>query len=200
MDLRKFLKKRPLPCSEDSMAKRVKEVPRVESTTTSSVPVPSQEYNEPEDTQLEHSDIPEKNTTMPSTSQGITSCLEATEANEACGKRCAVSKERKLKFQYHWLEKYPWIQYNSTTDGMLCQYCTHIYKEDESVVKHTQGAWISRPVSNWKKALDKMKTHAASDWHKLAKAKYDAERQIQSRTRALLCASTLNQKAKKSTL
>ncbi len=140
------------------------------------------------------------NTTMPSTSQGITSCLEATEANEACGKRCAVSKERKLKFQYHWLEKYPWIQYNSTTDGMLCQYCTHIYKEDESVLKHTQGAWISRPVSNWKKALDKMKTHAASDWHKLAKAKYDAERQIQSRTRALLCASTLNQKAKKSTL
>jgi len=86
----------------------------------------------------------------------------------------------KLKFQYHWLEKYPWIQYNSTTDGMLCQYCTHIYKEDESVLKHTQGAWISRPVSNWKKALDKMKTHAASDWHKLAKAKYDAERQIQT--------------------
>ena len=45
--------------------------------------------------------------------------------------------------------------------------------------KHTQGAWISFPVSNWKKALDKMKAHEASVWHKMAKAKVEAEKQSQ---------------------
>ena len=54
---------------------------------------------------------------------------------------------------------------HSVTNGMLCQYCSHIYKEDREVLKHTQGPWISFPVSNWKKALDKMKAHEASAWH-----------------------------------
>ena len=60
-----------------------------------------------------------------------------------------------------------------------CQYCSHIYKEDREVPKHTQGAWISFPVSNWKKVLDKMKGHEASVWHKMAKAKVEAEKQSQ---------------------
>ena len=65
-------------------------------------------------------------------------------------------------------------------DGMLCQLCSRRYKEDEDVLKRTHGAWISRPVSNWKKALDKMKMHEASTWHKLARAKVEAEKQIQT--------------------
>ncbi len=49
------------------------------------------------------------------------------------------------------------------------------------MLKHTQGAWISFPVSNWKKALDKMKAHEASAWHKMAKAKVEAEKQSQEK-------------------
>ena len=71
-------------------------------------------------------------------------------------------RRKKHKFQPHWQKKYSWINYNSVTNGMLCQYCSHIYKEDRKVLKHTLGAWISFPVSNWKKALDKMKAHEAS--------------------------------------
>ena len=52
--------------------------------------------------------------------------------------------------------------------------------EDREVLKHTQGAWISFPVSNWKKALDKMKAHEASAWYKMAKAKVEAEKQSQA--------------------
>ena len=48
------------------------------------------------------------------------------------------------------------------------------------MLKYTQGAWISFPVSNWKKALDKMKAHEASSWHKMAKAKVEAEKQSQA--------------------
>ena len=45
------------------------------------------------------------------------------------------------------------------------------------MLKHILGAWISFPVSNWKKALDKMKAQEASAWHKMAKAKVEAEKQ-----------------------
>ena len=48
------------------------------------------------------------------------------------------------------------------------------------MLKQTQGAWISFPVSNWKKALDKMKAHEAQAWHKMAKAKVEAEKQSQA--------------------
>ena len=55
-----------------------------------------------------------------------------------------------------------------------------IFMEGREVLKHTQGAWISFPVSNWKKALDKMKAHEASAWHKRTKAKVEAEKQSQA--------------------
>ena len=54
------------------------------------------------------------------------------------------------------------------------------------MLKHTQDAWISFPVSNWKKALDKMKVHEASAWHKMAKAKVEAEKQSQAERSVIL--------------
>ena len=86
---------------------------------------------------------------------------------------------------------------------MLCQYCSHIYKVGREVLKHTQGAWhiykvgrevlkhtqgawTSFPVSNWKKALDKMKAHEASAWHKMVKAKVEAEKQSQAEGSVIL--------------
>ncbi len=54
------------------------------------------------------------------------------------------------------------------------------------MLKHTQGAWISFPVSNWKKALVKMKAHEASARHKIAKAKVEAEKQSQAEGNVIL--------------
>ena len=105
-----------------------------------------------------------------------TTLSEDTEATQASGNKGAITGE-KLKFQPRWQKKYSWINYNSVTNGMLCQYCSNIYKEDREVLKHTQGPWISFPVSNWKKALDKMKAQEASAWHKMAKAKAETEKQ-----------------------
>ena len=110
---------------------------------------------------------------------------EDTEATQVSGSKGAITG-KKLKFQPHWLKKSSWINYNSVTNGMLCQYCSHIYKEDREVLKHTQGAWISFPVSNWKKALDKIKAHEASAWHKMAKAKVEAEKQSQAEGSVIL--------------
>ena len=88
--------------------------------------------------------------------------------------------------KHYWGKKYSGINYTSVTNGMLCQYCSHIYKEDREVLKHTQGAWISFPVSNWKKALGKMKAHEASACHKMAKAKVEAEKQSQAEGSVIL--------------
>ena len=54
------------------------------------------------------------------------------------------------------------------------------------MLKHTLGAWISFPVSNWKKVLDKMKAHDASAWHKMAKGKVEAEKQSQAEGSVIL--------------
>ena len=54
------------------------------------------------------------------------------------------------------------------------------------MLKHTQGEWISFPVSNWKKTLDKMKAHEASGWHKMAKAKVEAKKQSQAEGSVIL--------------
>ena len=54
------------------------------------------------------------------------------------------------------------------------------------MLKHTQGAWISFPMSHWKKALDKIKTHETSAWHKMAKAKVKTEKQSQAEGSVIL--------------
>ena len=54
------------------------------------------------------------------------------------------------------------------------------------MLKHTQGAWISFPVSNWEKALDEMKAYEASACHKMAKAKVEAEKQNQAEGSVIL--------------
>ena len=114
-----------------------------------------------------------------------TTLSEDTEATQVSGSKGAITGN-KLKFQSHWQKKYSWINYNSVTNGMLCPYCSHICREDREVPKHTQGAWISFLVSNWKKALDKTKAHEASAWHKMAKAKVEAEKQSQAKRSVIL--------------
>ena len=79
-----------------------------------------------------------------------TTLSEDTEATQVSGSKGAIMGN-KLKFQSHWQKKYSWINYNSVINGMLCQYCSNIYKEDREVLKHTQGAWISFPVSQLEK-------------------------------------------------
>ena len=54
------------------------------------------------------------------------------------------------------------------------------------MLKHTQVAWISFPVTNWKLAMNKMKTHEASAWHKMAKAKVETEKQSQAEGSVIL--------------
>ena len=145
MDIRRFLKKRTLPDSPDTTA--VSKVPRLARDDSISTPMNIQEGK---DIGNDRSECNNVNPTQPqqSTSKvSSTTLSEDTEATQASGSKGAITGI-KLKFQPHWQNKYSRINYNSVTNGMLCQYCSHIYKEDREVLKHTQDTWISFPVSN----------------------------------------------------
>ena len=148
----KISKKCTLPDSPDTTA--VSKVPRLAGDDLISTPMNSQEGK---DVGNDRSECNNTNSTQlqQSTSKvSSTTLSEDTEALQVSGSKGAIMG-KKLKFQPHWQKKYSSINYNSVTNGMLCQYCSHIYKENKEVLKHTHGAWISFPVSNWKKALDK---------------------------------------------
>ena len=143
---------------------------------------------EGKDVDSDRSECNDANSTQPqlSTSKvSSTTLSEDTESTQFSGSKGAIT-EKKLKFQPQRQKKNSWINNNSVTKGMLCQYCSYIYKEDRDVLKHTHGAWISFPVSNWKSALDKMKAHEASAWHKMANAKVETEKQSQAERSVIL--------------
>ena len=177
MDIRRFLKKCSLPDSPDTTA--VSKVPRLAGDDSISTPMNSQEEK---DVGNDRSECNNANPTQPhqSTSKvSLTTLSEDTEATQVSGSKGAITG-KKLKFQPHWQKKYSWINYNSVTNGMLCQYCSYIYKEGREELKHTQGTWISFPMSNWKGKNGKMIAHKASAWHKMAKGKVEAEKQSQA--------------------
>ena len=116
------------------------------------------------------------NPTQPQQSTSkVSSTTEDTEATQVSGSKGAITGKK--------VEVLATVAKEILLDKLqLCDQWDVVsilfpYKEDREVLKHTQGTWISFPVSNWKKALDKMKPHEASAWHKMAKAKVQAEKQ-----------------------
>ncbi len=53
-----------------------------------------------------------------------------------------------LKYDSAWKKTYPWIEYDTSNQGMLCSIC----KEHGKVPVQARGAWVTRPVNNWVKA------------------------------------------------
>ena len=169
MDIRRFLKKCSLLDSPDTTA--VSKVPRLAGDDSISTPMNSQEGKVIMRIPHSHS--------SPLLKFHQLHCHKIQRLLKFLAAKVPLRGE-KLKFQPHWQKKYSWLNYNSVTNGMLCQYCSHIYKEDREELKHTQCAWISFPMSNWNKALDKMKTHEPSAWRKMEKGKVEAEKQSQA--------------------
>ena len=130
MDLRRFLKKRTLPDSPDTTA--VSKVPRLAGDDLISKPMNSQEGK---DVGNDRSECNNANPTQPQQSTSKVSSTTLSKYQRLLKFLAAKVPfmGKKLKFQPHWQKKYPWINYNSMTNGMLCQYCSHIYKEDREV-------------------------------------------------------------------
>lgn len=88
-------------------------------------------------------------------------------SSHSSGSSSSSSKMRSYKdnlsYDPKWKMKYPWMDYNCASKGMVCTVCT-VYGNPPIQAK---GAWVTRPVSNWVKATTMLAKHK-SDWHKAA--------------------------------
>jgi hypothetical protein len=75
--------------------------------------------------------------------------------NESNGKR---------QFRHSWLNDFKWLSYSKAAKGALCRYCVIF----EPPVKRgsLQGAFITKPYTNYKNFTTDARSHANSEWHK----------------------------------
>ena len=57
------------------------------------------------------------------------------------------------------------MEYDEDAKGAFCR----LRKKSGKSLQRTAGVWVTKPFSNWKKAVEKMKTHEKSDAHSQAK-------------------------------
>ena len=72
--------------------------------------------------------------------------------------------ERNRKYSKTWEKSFPWLCYDDEDiDGAFCSVCQKWARP--SVRKSLEGAWVDKPFTNWKKAIEKMKFHSGSALH-----------------------------------
>jgi len=72
-------------------------------------------------------------------------------------------KDRCLKFQSSWFEKFPWIHYSVSLKAVLCFTCSRANVTSPDM--HLDEAFVSSGFRNWKKALEKFSQHQSSHYH-----------------------------------
>ena len=87
--------------------------------------------------------------------QGLTS--------QASSSQGSVSTKRR-HYLKRWKSDFHWLEYDEDLQGAFCKHCKKWGKSNPK----TGGTWITKPFSNWKKAIAKMKEHAESEGHILA--------------------------------
>lgn len=63
-------------------------------------------------------------------------------------------------FQYKWLSKYPWLRYSEKADGGFCVAC--VLFSHSSSFRSDPGILVNTPLTDFKRALEKLNHHAES--------------------------------------
>ncbi|XP_054283488.1 52 kDa repressor of the inhibitor of the protein kinase-like [Macrosteles quadrilineatus] len=69
----------------------------------------------------------------------------------------------KRQFLHDWFNLYEWMAYSKNEKGVFCKTCV-IFRP--RVSRGLQGAFITRPFTNYKKFHECAKSHMASEWHR----------------------------------
>ncbi|XP_060855729.1 zinc finger MYM-type protein 1-like [Metopolophium dirhodum] len=83
------------------------------------------------------------------------------------------NKERKLKFQHHWLTSYSWLLYSEIKSGAFCRFCV-VFAKCGGVGNQKLGFLSSEPFNNWKKAKEVFNKHSLLEYHKTGALKADS--------------------------
>ncbi|XP_028967301.1 52 kDa repressor of the inhibitor of the protein kinase-like [Galendromus occidentalis] len=82
-----------------------------------------------------------------------------------------IESNRSRAFQYHYLSLWPWLAYSEMFGGGgFCKHCVLFAKTESS--SHgglrKRGVLITQPLNRFKKAVDILKNHALSEYHRRA--------------------------------
>ncbi|CAH1714311.1 unnamed protein product, partial [Aphis gossypii] len=72
---------------------------------------------------------------------------------------------KNLKFQMSWFDKWSWIAYSGLDDGIYCKYCVLFCVKQGGKGGQSLGQLCTQPLKNWKHAIQKLKSHEASNYH-----------------------------------
>lgn len=61
------------------------------------------------------------------------------------------------KYCNTWENNFSWLEYDKDCNGAFCKIC----RKSGRSLQRTGGVWVTKPFSNWKKAVEKMKAHEA---------------------------------------
>ena len=74
------------------------------------------------------------------------------------------STTRSRKFNSKWEKDFSWLEYDEDCTGAFCKVC----RKSGKSLQRTGGVWVTKPFTNWKKAVEKMKAHEKSLLHSQA--------------------------------
>ena len=67
------------------------------------------------------------------------------------------------RYSKEWNETFPWLELDENLQGSFCKLC----KKGGRSLQKTGGAWITKPLTDWKKATQKMKPYSKRKVHLL---------------------------------
>lgn len=75
------------------------------------------------------------------------------------------SVHRNLKFQLSWLHRFSWLSYSKAAQGAFCKVCVLFGKKVGGVGDQNLGSFVTKPYTDWKKAIEKCQTHSSKTYH-----------------------------------
>lgn len=75
-------------------------------------------------------------------------------------------------FQHQWLSKHQWLVYSAVENGGFCLPCM-LFGQGRGGSHDDLGVLVSRPLTNFRRALEHLKNHDSKDTHKAAVTKAD---------------------------
>ena len=79
---------------------------------------------------------------------------------------CAVplSPATSRKYNRKWEKYFPWLESDGNFQGAFCKICRKIETRGQPS-QGSGGVCVTKPFQNWKKAVQKMKEHASSEFY-----------------------------------
>lgn len=83
--------------------------------------------------------------------------------------------KQERSFQDVWYKTFPWLEYSISEDAVFCFWC-YLFKQSDKGGRYAEDAFTKTGFKNWKKALEKFKSHvgAPNSCHNNARIQFES--------------------------